>query len=77
MAWKLGKRLGHCVGFGATEIKISVMQRLKRQLSVSLPTTYEPHESESEVPQSCRLFVTPWTVARQALLSMEFSRHEY
>ena len=27
---------------------------------------------------SCvRLFVTPWTVARQAPLSMEFSRQEY
>ena len=27
---------------------------------------------------SCvRLFVTPWTIARQAPLSMEFSRREY
>ena len=24
-----------------------------------------------------QLFVTPWTVANQARLSMEFSRHEY
>ena len=24
-----------------------------------------------------RLFATPWTVARQALLSIEFSRQEY
>ena len=24
-----------------------------------------------------RLFVTPWTIARQAPRSMEFSRHEY
>ena len=29
------------------------------------------------VTQSCRLFVTPWTVAHQALLSMEFSGQEY
>ena len=28
------------------------------------------------VTQSCRLFVTPWTVARQAPLSMGFSRQE-
>ena len=28
-------------------------------------------------PVSCGLFVTPWTVARQAPLSMEFSRQEY
>ena len=31
-------------------------------------------ESESEVAQSCP---TPWTVARQAPLSMGFSRQEY
>ena len=29
------------------------------------------------VPSHVRLFVTPWTVARQARLSMEFSRQEY
>ena len=29
------------------------------------------------VAQSFQLFVTPWTVARQAPLSMEFSRQEY
>ena len=34
-------------------------------------------ESESEVAQSCRLFVTPWTVAHQAPPSMGFSRQEY
>ena len=33
-------------------------------------------EHESEVTQLC-LFVTPWTVAHQATLSMEFSRQEY
>ena len=29
------------------------------------------------VAQLCPTFVTPWTVARQAPLSMEFSRQEY
>ena len=29
------------------------------------------------VAQSCRLFATPWTVAHQAPLSMEFSSQEY
>ena len=29
-----------------------------------------------ETVQSCRLFVTPWTIAHQAPLSMEFSRQE-
>ena len=31
----------------------------------------------SAVLSSVRLFATPWTVARQAPLSMEFSRQEY
>ena len=29
------------------------------------------------VTQLCQLFATPWTVAHQAVLSMEFSRQEY
>ena len=29
------------------------------------------------IAKVCSLFVTPWTVAHQALLSMEFSRQEY
>ena len=35
------------------------------------------YEVKVKVAQSIRLFVTPWTVARQALLSMGFSRQEY
>ena len=31
----------------------------------------------SEVAKSVQLFVTPWTVAYEAPLSMEFSRQEY
>ena len=34
-------------------------------------------KSESEVAQSCPTFVTPWTAAYQAPLSMGFSRQEY
>ena len=34
-------------------------------------------ESYSVGAQSCPLFVTPWTVARQSPLSMKFSRQEY
>ena len=33
--------------------------------------------SEVKSLNSVRLFVTPWTVARQAPLSMGFSRQEY
>ena len=32
---------------------------------------------EVSVSQSCSTLVTPWAVARQAPLSMEFSRQEY
>ena len=34
-------------------------------------------KSESEVAQSCRLLVTPWTAAHQIPPSMGFSRQEY
>ena len=34
-------------------------------------------KSESEVAHRLRLFVTPWTTAYQAPLSMGFSRQEY
>ena len=40
------------------------------------PSRMSESESESEVPQSCRLFATPWTVAYQAPPSMGFSRQE-
>ena len=33
--------------------------------------------SEVFITQACRLFATPWTITRQAPLSMEFSRQEY
>ena len=35
------------------------------------------YEGEGEVPQSCPLFMTPWTVIYQAPLTMGFSRQEY
>ena len=41
------------------------------------PGVNSESENESEVAQSCRLYATPWTVARQAPLSMGFSRQEY
>ena len=34
-------------------------------------------KAKALVAQSCRLIATPWTVARQAPLSLEFSRQEY
>ena len=30
-----------------------------------------------KIAQSCLLFATPWTIACQAALSIEFSKHEY
>ena len=40
-------------------------------------TYFNMRESESESFYPIRLFVTPWTVAHQAPLSMEFSRQEH
>ena len=41
--------------------------------------TFKPLQSQDGglVAKSCPTLVTPWTVAHQALLSMEFSRQEY
>ena len=38
---------------------------------------YEKRETIVKLFSRVRLFVTPWTVAYQAPLSMEFSRPEY
>ena len=76
MAWKLGKRLGHCVGFGSTELKTSVTEVTKTaqcrpadQLCDLLKVKVKSLSHANSV--------TPWTVACQAPLSMAFSMHEY
>ena len=50
-----------------------------RASQVALVVNKSESESECEVTQSCptRLCVTPWTVARQAPLSVGFSKQEY
>ena len=35
------------------------------------------HHSHAQSPSHVQLYVTPWTAAHQAPLSMEFSRQEY
>ena len=50
-----------------------VLQRQSWELR--LPPALPPHDSL--VAKSCPTFATPWTVARQAPLSMGFSRPEY
>ena len=41
-----------------------------------LPKVRHSEKSESVSCSIVSLFVTPWTIARQAPLSMEFSRQE-
>ena len=45
------------------------------------PSKHKVKEKKKKVKvlvvQSCQLFATPWTVARQAPLSMVFSRQKY
>ena len=49
---------------------------LVAQMVKNLPTLTEKSE-KCKLLSHARLFVTPWTVAHQAPLSMEFSRQEY
>ena len=65
------RKPGYLVGVIATENTVS---KLTRKINSA-----EDHRErkESEVPQSCLTFATPWTAAHQAPLSMGFSRQEY
>ena len=46
-------------------------------LAAGFLTTSNTWEIKWKLPSCIRLFSTPWTVVRQAILSMEFSRQEY
>ena len=59
--------VGMQVGAAIVKKKTKTVCRFLRKLKIELSCV---------CAQSC-LFVTPWTVACQALLSMEFSRQEY
>ena len=66
-----------CRALGAE--KLSITRVVPSLVSISLPNKGLGPSGEvrwSEVTQSC-LFVTPWTVAHQAPLSMGFSRQQY
>ena len=57
---------------------LSVKVFLNYKLIVISRILWHPiHPSLSLVAKSCPTLSTPWTVAHQAPLSMEFSRHEY
>ena len=59
---------------------LTCVQRLvSRTVSACLELVESEFRLKSVLSHSghARLFVTPWTVARQAPLSMGFSRHEY
>ena len=59
-------------------------QYLGKLFNISAPFTYLTHQAHTStyiLSNTCVLSMcptsTPWTIARQAPLSMEFSRHEY
>ena len=57
---------------------MSDQQRVKSKIILTpFQFILKPVQPWSEVLGRVRLFVTPWTVAHQAPLSMEFSRQEH
>ena len=46
-------------------------------MDMSLTKLQEIVKDRNELLSHVRFFATPWTIARQAPLSMEFSRQEY
>ena len=66
----------HCYYFLHVDIQSSLHHLLKRlYFAVILDGTV--CQSEVKSLSRVRLFVTPWTIAHQAPLSMGFSRQEY
>ena len=53
------------------------VQMSKLRPEVALSCSIEGRSGGGLVVKSCLTLVTPWTVARQAPLSMRFSRQEY
>ena len=79
--------LGHITGTGAQlqslctystrEERATWLEQTSHHLTCK-PWPYVKHTvSEYRLPSRVQLFVTPWTVAHQVPLSMEFSRQEY
>ena len=59
-------------------IKYKGLKQYSNQLDVTdLLTTFHTKISSVQLLSHVQLFSTPWTVACQAPLSMEFSREEY
>ena len=59
-------------------IKYKSLKQHSNQLDVTdLYRTFHTKISSVQLLSCVRLFATPWTVACQASLSMEFSRQEY
>ena len=56
---------------------MSCLKMETKELKIWSLTRYEGKKAKVKSLSRVRLFVTPWTVAYQAPLSMEFSRQEY
>ena len=75
-------RLQECGGQGGDKQQVlsmtGIWQLFRGILMCFLPATLEKRKKKKVKSLSCvRIFATPWTVAYQAPLSMEFSRQEY
>ena len=63
--------------FSCTDLKQSTSNTLLSYFLTFFLTTLKGHILFSFVPSRVRLFATPWTVACQAPLFVEFSKQEY
>ena len=72
---RLGKSAGEGIGYSPQYSRASLMAQLVK----NLPAIWGKERKKKKVKLigHVQLFATPWTVARQASPSMEFSRHEY
>ena len=57
--------------------KSTPLQKVQAILTFSKKVTVGLHQWKCQPLSRVQLFVTPWTAAHQAPLSMEFSRQEY
>ena len=68
--WGREGQKGHCLQIKASEREEQVSYTNTHMWNLEKWSDSESHSVVSD-------FATPWTVAHQALLSMEFSRQEY
>ena len=63
--------------YATTQLCLIYVLRIIQQQCILLEDSFSLLKSKCQSPSCARLFLTPWTAAHQALLSMRFSRQGY